>query len=177
MKIAFIGLGRMGWHMAGHLARQNHALAILDANPTACSTWLETHQGRGATSVQDAVHDAEIVMTSLPADEALRSVWNDAAPSLKPGAIWIDHSTTSAEIARQLATAATAGGHFLLMHLFQVALSEPREARSPSWPVPMRLRGCAQSQCSKRTHNKSLASALPAQANSPKCPIKFAWRA
>jgi 3-hydroxyisobutyrate dehydrogenase len=114
MKIAFIGLGRMGWHMAGHLARQKHALAILDANPTACSTWLETHQGRGATSVQDAVHDAEIVMTSLPADEALRSVWNDAAPSLKPGAIWIDHSTTSAEIARQLATAATAGGHFFI---------------------------------------------------------------
>lgn len=114
MKIAFIGLGRMGWHIAGHLARQKHALAVLDANPASSSTWLATYPGRIASSVQDAVRDAEIIITSLPADEALRSVWNEAASSLAPGAIWIDHSTTSAEIARQLSTAATAAGHFFI---------------------------------------------------------------
>ena len=114
MKIAFIGLGRMGWHIAGHLARQKHTLTVLDSNSAPISKWLEVHQGRGATSVQDAVLEAEIIITSLPADEALRSVWNDAAPSLTPGVIWIDHSTTSAAIARQLADTATASGHFFI---------------------------------------------------------------
>lgn len=114
MKIAFIGLGRMGWHIAGHLTRQNHALAVLDANPASSTSWLAKYPGRIASSVQDAVRDAEIIITSLPADEALRSVWSEAAPSLIPGAIWIDHSTTSAEIARQLSVAATAAGHFFI---------------------------------------------------------------
>lgn len=114
MKIAFIGLGRMGWHIAGHLALQKHALAVLDANPASSATWLAKYPGRIASSVQDAVCDAEIIITSLPADEALRSVWNEAAPSLVTGAIWIDHSTTSAEIARQLSAAATAAGNFFI---------------------------------------------------------------
>jgi 3-hydroxyisobutyrate dehydrogenase len=91
MKIAFIGLGRMGWHMAGHLARQKHTLKVLDANPTAVSSWLDAHQGQSAPSVQDAVRDAELVITSLPADAALQSVWDEAAPSLVSGCIWIDH--------------------------------------------------------------------------------------
>jgi len=114
MKIAFIGLGRMGWHMAGHLARQKYELTVLDSNPTAISTWLEAHRGQRAISVQEAVRHADFVITSLPADEALRSVWNEAAASLTPGSIWIDHSTTSAEIARQLASAASAQGNFFI---------------------------------------------------------------
>ncbi len=114
MKIAFIGLGRMGWHMAGHLARQKHTLKVLDANPTAVSSWLDAHQGQSAPSVQDAVRDAELVITSLPADAALQSVWDEAAPSLVSGCIWIDHSTTSAEIARQLAAAANIHGNFFI---------------------------------------------------------------
>jgi 3-hydroxyisobutyrate dehydrogenase len=114
MKIAFIGLGRMGWHMAGHLARQKHTLTVLDSNPKVVSTWLAAHQGQSAPSTQDAVRDAELVITSLPADAALQSVWNEATDSLAPGCIWIDHSTTSAEIARQLATTASTRGNFFI---------------------------------------------------------------
>ncbi len=114
MKIAFIGLGRMGWHMAAHLQRAGHALCVYDTSPTLPTDWVKAFGGRAAASVAEAVTDAEIVMTSLPADAALSAVWELAQPTLAPSAIWVDHSTTSAEIARRLAQiAASAGRHFI----------------------------------------------------------------
>ncbi|MFM7008220.1 MAG: NAD(P)-dependent oxidoreductase [Betaproteobacteria bacterium] len=114
MKIAFIGLGRMGWHMAAHLQRAGHALCVYDTSPTLPTDWVKAFGGRAAASVAEAVTDAEIVMTSLPADAALSAVWELAQPTLAPSAIWVDHSTTSAEIARRLANiAASEGRHFI----------------------------------------------------------------
>jgi len=114
MNIAFIGLGRMGWHIAAHLARAGHTLAVYDVSSPLPQDWVKAFGGRAGSSVADAVTGAELVLSSLPADAALQAVWDQAQPALTKTAIWIDHSTTSAEIARRLAKAAKAqGGHFI----------------------------------------------------------------
>jgi 3-hydroxyisobutyrate dehydrogenase len=114
MKIAFIGLGRMGWHIAAHLVRAGHGLSVYDISSNLPADWVKAFGGRAGLSVADAVTGAECVITSLPADAALQSVWDLAQPALAPGAIWVDHSTTSAEIAKRLAkTAKDQGRHFI----------------------------------------------------------------
>lgn len=100
MKIAFIGLGRMGAPMAAHL---KHDLIVCDAVPELARQWQQDHGGTTAHSPLEAVADADMVITSLPADKELRAVVAAARPSLKPGAVWVDHSTTSAQVARELA--------------------------------------------------------------------------
>ena len=110
MKIAFIGLGRMGWHMAAHLSRHGHALIVCDAAPGIAEKWVAEFGGLAALTVAEAVKGCEVVCSSLPADPELRTVWDAAFTQLEAGAVWIDHSTTSAEIARVLAAQATAAG-------------------------------------------------------------------
>jgi 3-hydroxyisobutyrate dehydrogenase-like beta-hydroxyacid dehydrogenase len=110
MKIAFIGLGRMGWHMAAHLSRGGHALVVCDAAPGVAHKWVAEFGGVAAANVSEAVTGCEVVCSSLPADPELRVVWDAAFAALATGAVWIDHSTTSAEIARVLAAQAVASG-------------------------------------------------------------------
>jgi len=110
MKIAFIGLGRMGWHLAGHLAAAGHELSVFDIDADASQRWAAEFTGTAAASIADAVADCAVICSSVPADSQLRSIWDAAQGSLAGGAIWIDHSTTSAEIARELAAEATACG-------------------------------------------------------------------
>lgn len=114
MKIAFIGLGRMGWHMAAHLARAGHELIVCDAAPGIAQKWVDAFGGRAATSPAQAVTGCEVVCSSLPADAELRAVWDSAFAELATGAVWVDHSTTSAEIARVLAAQARAAGNFFI---------------------------------------------------------------
>ncbi len=114
MKIAFIGLGRMGWHLAGHLATAGHEVAVYDIDAAVAQRWVEEHHGRAADSIVDAVQDCAVVCSSVPADPQLRAIWDAAQGALAEGAIWIDHSTTSAEIARALATEATTNGRFFI---------------------------------------------------------------
>ena len=114
MNIAFIGLGRMGWHIAAHLMRAGHSLSVYDVSSKLTADWAKAFAGRAGISVADTVIGAECVMTSLPADAALQSVWDMAQSTLAPGAIWVDHSTTSAEIAKRLATAARVQGRYFI---------------------------------------------------------------
>ncbi len=114
MKIAFIGLGRMGWHLAGHLATAGHEVAVYDIDAAVAQRWVEEHHGRAADSIVDAVQDCAVVCSSVPADPQLRAIWDAAEGALAEGAIWIDHSTTSAEIARALATEAATNGRFFI---------------------------------------------------------------
>ncbi len=114
MKIAFIGLGRMGWHLAGHLATAGHEVAVYDIDTAAAQRWVDEHHGRAADSIVDAVQDCAVVCSSVPADPQLRAIWDAAQGALAEGAIWIDHSTTSAEIARALATEAATNGRFFI---------------------------------------------------------------
>lgn len=110
MRIAFIGLGRMGWHLAGHLAAAGHELSVFDIDADTSQRWAAEFSGTAAASIADAVADCAVICSSVPADPQLRSIWDAAQGSLAGGAIWIDHSTTSAEIARELAAEATACG-------------------------------------------------------------------
>jgi len=105
MKIAFIGLGRMGWHMAGHLANQGHSLCVFDANEQISKKWTQTFAGELAPTLTAVITNAEVVLSALPADVQLRLVWDHCFEQLSPGSIWVDHSTTSAQIARELNTA------------------------------------------------------------------------
>ncbi len=114
MKIAFIGLGRMGWHLAGHLATAGHEVAVYDIDAAVAQRWVGEHHGRAADSIVDAVQDCAVVCSSVPADPQLRAIWDAAQGALAEGAIWIDHSTTSAEIARALATEAATNGRFFI---------------------------------------------------------------
>ena len=114
MRIAFIGLGRMGWHLAGHLAAAGHELRVFDIDPAASARWTAEFSGTAAGSVAEAVEGCTVVCSSVPADPQLRAIWDAAQGSLADGAIWVDHSTTSAEIARELAAeAATTGRAFI----------------------------------------------------------------
>ncbi len=110
MRIAFVGIGRMGWHLAGHLAAAGHDLAVFDIDADLAARWASEHRGRAADSVADAVDGCDAVCSSVPADPQLRAVWDAGRDALAPGAVWIDHSTTSAEIARTLAAEAAERG-------------------------------------------------------------------
>lgn len=102
MQIAFVGLGRMGWHIAGHLSRHRHRLTVFDANQDLSNKWVDCFEGEVAQVLPDAVKQAAVVVTALPADAHLQTVWDNCFEALQPGTVWIDHSTTSAQIARAL---------------------------------------------------------------------------
>jgi 3-hydroxyisobutyrate dehydrogenase len=110
MRVAFIGLGRMGWSMAGHLAAAGHDLVVCDAAPGLAERWCAEYTGTPAATPAEAVAGCAVVCSSLPADPQLRAVWDAARPALVPGTVWVDHSTTSAAIARALAVEANAAG-------------------------------------------------------------------
>lgn len=113
-RIGVIGIGRMGWHMAAHLQRAGHGVVVFDAAPEVAEAWVAEHGGRAAGSAAEAVEDCEFVVTSLPADPQLRAVADAIIPALSPNCVWVDHSTTSAHAAREVAgRVAEAGGHFL----------------------------------------------------------------
>ena len=101
MKIAFIGLGRMGWHMASHL---KHDLAVYDIAGDTAARWVDEYGGTVTDNIASAVHGAEIIITSLPADKELRLVLAEITPVIAKDAIWVDHSTTSAQVAREAAS-------------------------------------------------------------------------
>ena len=112
--IAFIGIGRMGWHMAAHLVKAGHDVVVCDAVEGMAARWADEHGGRAADNAADAVSGCSVVITSLPADRELRDVADAVLPVLAAGSVWVDHSTTSAEGAREIAArVAAAGSQFL----------------------------------------------------------------
>jgi 3-hydroxyisobutyrate dehydrogenase len=121
MKIAFIGLGVMGFPMAGHLARAGHELCVHNRTATKSAAWIARHPGRSAPTPADAAAGADLVLTCVTDDRALRDVVTGPAGALaamRDGAILIDHSSASPSIARELA-----------------ALTGPRGIRSLDAPV------------------------------------------
>lgn len=108
MTTAFIGLGRMGWPMAAHLSPKPF---VFDVNAEAANAWLaEYSDGRVAASIAEAIDGADLIISSLPADAQLLSVLDELLPTIKADAIWIDHSTTSAQAARHVANRLSAVG-------------------------------------------------------------------
>jgi 3-hydroxyisobutyrate dehydrogenase-like beta-hydroxyacid dehydrogenase len=109
-KTAFIGLGVMGAPMAGHLARAGHDVAVYNRTEEKARDWAQKHRGRTYSSVAKAVEGCDIVFACVGADRDVREVFDAAAPAMRKGAIFVDHTTASAELARELAGKAEAAG-------------------------------------------------------------------
>jgi 3-hydroxyisobutyrate dehydrogenase-like beta-hydroxyacid dehydrogenase len=108
-KAAFLGLGAMGYPMAGHLARIAET-SVWNRTAAKSEAWAKEHKGRAAENLADAVRDADAVFACLGADKDVEEVFLACLPHLKPGALFVDHTTASAELARRLAGAAADKG-------------------------------------------------------------------
>ena len=113
-KVAFLGLGRMGAPMAGHLASKGHDVTVFNRTGAKAQDWAKAHRGRVAPSAAAAADDCEIVFACLGDDPDVRAVTADVFPAMKRAAIFVDHTTTSASLARELSRdAAKRGLHFI----------------------------------------------------------------
>ncbi|MDP2226350.1 MAG: NAD(P)-dependent oxidoreductase [Moraxellaceae bacterium] len=117
MNIAFIGLGTMGYPMAGHLACAGHTVTVYNRTRSKALAWQTTHGGKIADSPAEAAASADIAFTCVGNDNDLRDVTlgpQGIAATLRPDAALIDHSTVSASLSRTLAKLlADTGRHFL----------------------------------------------------------------
>ena len=113
-KVAFIGLGVMGYPMAGHLTvKGGHDVTVYNRTTAKAEAWVKQFGGAMALTPAEAVQDAEFVFSCVGNDDDLRSVTlgaNGAIAGMAPGAILIDNTTASAEVARELAAAASDKG-------------------------------------------------------------------
>ncbi|MDQ2735439.1 MAG: NAD(P)-dependent oxidoreductase [Pseudomonadota bacterium] len=108
-KVAFIGLGVMGYPMAGHLAGAGHRVTVYNRTAAKSAEWVKTYGGASAPTPAAAAEGAELVFACVGNDDDLRAVTtgSDGAFSLMAkGAIFIDHTTASASVARELAAEA-----------------------------------------------------------------------
>jgi 3-hydroxyisobutyrate dehydrogenase len=108
MKVAFLGLGVMGFPMAGHLKKAGHDVTVYNRTGAKSAKWIETHKGGSAASPREAAKGAEIVFACVGNDDDLRSVVlgdDGAFAGMAKGALFVDHTTASAEVARELAAA------------------------------------------------------------------------
>lgn len=109
-KVAFLGLGVMGFPMAGHLAKAGHDVTVYNRTAVKAAAWVEKHGGRAAATPAEAAEGAEAVFCCVGNDDDVRQVGGAALAALAPGALLVDHTTASAEVARELAAAADAKG-------------------------------------------------------------------
>jgi 3-hydroxyisobutyrate dehydrogenase-like beta-hydroxyacid dehydrogenase len=105
-KIAFIGLGNMGYPMAGHLARLGHTVTVFNRTASRARAWCLEHGGTQAATPAEAAAGADVVMSCVGNDSDLRQVVlekNGVIEGIRPGALLVDHTTVSAALARELA--------------------------------------------------------------------------
>ncbi len=110
MKIGFIGLGVMGAPMAGHLLTAGHEVAGFNRSPEKARAWADRTGGRHALTVEQAAKGAEALILCVGNDDDVRAVVAAAVPHLADGAVIVDHTTTSAVVARDMAVLAAASG-------------------------------------------------------------------
>ena len=110
MKLAFAGLGVMGFPMAGYLARAGHDVSVFNRSPEKAARWVGVHGGRAAADPADAARDAEMLFLCVGNDDDVRGVVTQALPALAPHGLVVDHTTTSATVAREMAQLAASGG-------------------------------------------------------------------
>ena len=116
-RVAFLGLGVMGFPMAGHLAAKGHDVTVWNRTAAKAETWVARHGGRAAPTAREAAMGAEFVMACVGNDDDLRAVCrgpDGAFAGLARGAIFVDHTTVSAAVTRELsAEAASFGAGFV----------------------------------------------------------------
>ncbi|RZS58364.1 NAD(P)-dependent oxidoreductase [Sphaerotilus mobilis] len=112
-RVAFLGLGVMGGPMAGHLAAAGHQVTVYNRTASKAAAWAAQHGGTHAATPREAVAGAQIVFACVGNDDDLRSVvlGNDGAlAGMAAGTVFVDHTTASAEVARELSTVAAGRG-------------------------------------------------------------------
>ena len=112
-KITFLGLGVMGYPMAGHLARAGHEVTVYNRTAAKAGTWASEHGGATGATPAEASKGAEMVMACVGNDDDLRSVClgpDGAFASMAEGSIFVDHTTVSAAVTRELYEAARIKG-------------------------------------------------------------------
>ena len=107
MKVSFLGLGVMGYPMAGYLVKAGHEVSVYNRTLDKAAKWVQQHGGTRADTPSDAAKGAEIVFTCVGNDDDLRQVVSGeqgAFSSMNRGTLLVDHTTTSANVARELAS-------------------------------------------------------------------------
>jgi 3-hydroxyisobutyrate dehydrogenase-like beta-hydroxyacid dehydrogenase len=110
-KVCFIGLGVMGYPMAGHLSRQGYTVRVFNRTAARADDWRTSYDGTVCASPRDAAEDADVVLVCVGNDDDVRAVTmgdEGALAGMAPGAVLVDHTTASADLARELAEAAAA---------------------------------------------------------------------
>ena len=128
-KAAFIGLGVMGYPMAGYLQKNGFETTVYNRTRTKADKWAEEYGGSSAATPRDAAEGADFVMACVGNDDDLRSVTlgeDGAFAGLKSGAVFVDHTTASADVARELAAIAAERAAVLLMRRYPVARRVPK---------------------------------------------------
>ena len=110
MKLAFLGLGVMGYPMAGHLKAKGHDVTVYNRTTAKAEAWAKQHGGACKSNVADAVAGAEMVMMCVGNDNDLMEVGQTALAAMKSGTTLVDHTTASADAARKLYALAKAKG-------------------------------------------------------------------
>ncbi|ADT89197.1 NAD(P)-dependent oxidoreductase [Vibrio furnissii] len=113
MKVSFIGLGVMGYPMAGHLVSAGFDVSVFNRTQAKAQAWAAQHGGRAAPTVEACVREADVVLMCVGNDDDVRSMATSeqgALAFMKPGAILVDHTTTSALLAEELGAAAQNAG-------------------------------------------------------------------
>ncbi len=111
--VAFLGLGVMGFPMAGHLAAKGHDVTVYNRTGAKAESWLGQNRGKAAATPAEAAQGADFVFTCVGNDDDLRQVVlgpDGALAGMGEGAVLVDHTTTSAIVAREVAAAAAPAG-------------------------------------------------------------------
>ncbi len=109
-EVAFLGLGVMGYPMAGHLKAHGHGVVVYNRTAAKAEKWVAEHGGASAPSPRAAAEGREIVFACVGNDDDLRAVAlgpDGAFAGMKPGAVFVDHTTASANVARELSREAS----------------------------------------------------------------------
>jgi len=114
-KVAFLGLGVMGYPMAGHLKNKgSHEVTVYNRTFAKAEQWAKEFGGKAAKTPEEAVAGQDFVMMCVGNDNDVRAVAGAAFPKVKKGTVFVDHTTASAEVARELnATAKKSGFDFI----------------------------------------------------------------
>lgn len=102
-RVAFLGLGVMGYPMAGHLTKLGHAVSVWNRTSSKAKTWAETYEGEAANTPAEAIAGAEFVCLCLGDDPDVITVFDEMESAIQSGMVIVDHTTASAGLARSLA--------------------------------------------------------------------------
>lgn len=114
MRVAFIGLGVMGFPMAGHLARAGHEVRVYNRSPQKARRWVEAHGGLAGATVSETSEGCRRVILCVGDDSDVRAVVSEALDTMAIGGVIVDHTTTSARLAQEMDSLARESGRWFV---------------------------------------------------------------